>query len=327
MQQCHSLSTNVVPNPVEEEIFTGIEIRKVKPFVWKASPNSISLNMSRSLASVSDFDHIRVRCREKHGKWWWNKIYKESDGKYFTLEGLKDKTEYVITFTVYEHDWNMHWQNLVPGEEVTATTCTPINGSILQLDGATFTVSNLDKKFCQPKQIDVTEISPGNKLPISSKIQILDYQEYQKNLNSCKTGTYYFVLVSDIYQNRVEATLECSEENQLTTKHPPRDYPLKPLCLSINESFVQISFEDQVTVVFSSNASDRKNICKPSSLRVIESRKILFSATVDGFESKTIIGNCTIGKKYQIILADENEHEMKFSYLCLKPEQFSELIE
>ncbi|CAB3379077.1 Hypothetical predicted protein [Cloeon dipterum] len=407
MQQCHSLSTNLAPNPVEEEIFTGIvgrkakickrlngrncsemkvcgskscdcfhgftgenckkpcerqdcsskwylirqclndkfnlknglclkacanpmfkfpfctsQIRKVKPFVWNASPNSISLNMSRSLGSVSDFDHIRVRFREKHGTWWWSKIYKESDGKYFTLEGLKDKTEYVIFFTIYEHDWNVYLQNLAPGEEVTATTCTPIDGSILQLDGASFTVSNSDKKFCQPKQIDVTEISPG-KLPISSKIQILDNQDYKKNLNSCKTGTYYVVSVSDIYQNRVEARLECSDENQLTTKHPPRDYPLKPLCLSINESVVQISFEDQLTVVVSSNASaaDREKICKPSSLRVIESRKILFSATVDGFESETTIGNCSIGKKYQIILADENEHEMKFSFVCVEPEQ------
>ncbi|CAB3381159.1 Hypothetical predicted protein [Cloeon dipterum] len=300
------------------------KIWKVKPFVQNASPNSLSLNMSRSLQNVFGFAHvIDVRYRMEKSTWWESKIYFESDGRLFKLEDLEANTEYVITFTVYS---KMPQQNLIIAEEVIASTCKPIDESILNIDidatasAATLAVSDVDKKYCQPTYFNVSEVigrSPEDK----STIQIRAQEEHQKNLTSCKNGSYFIVSVSDIYQNLVEARLVCTAEKKFFLE----DHQLKHACLPINESVVQISFEDQLTVVISSNASfaDRKKICKPRVLIVVKSKKILFSANVQGFDFINYFGNCTPGTIYDVILFDEADHKIKVRYSCMTPEQIT----
>ncbi|CAB3379725.1 Hypothetical predicted protein [Cloeon dipterum] len=300
------------------------KIWKVKPFVQNASPNSLSLNMSRSLQYVFGFAHvIDVRYRREKSTWWESKIYFESDGRLFKLDDLEANTEYVITFTVYS---KMPQQNLVIAEEVIASTCKPIDESILNIDidstalAATIAVSDVDKKYCQPTYFNVSEVSSGD-LPIKSTIHIRAQEEHQKNLTSCKNGSYFIVSVSDIYQNLVEARLVCTAEKKFILE----DHQLKHACLPINESVVQISFEDQLTVVISSNASfaDRRKICKPRVLIVVESKKILFSANVQGFDFINYFGNCTPGTIYDVILFDEADHKIKVRYSCMTPEQIT----
>ncbi|CAB3384260.1 Hypothetical predicted protein [Cloeon dipterum] len=301
-------------------------IRKVDPVVVSVSRTAIKLRMPDS-SQLTGHDHIAVQYRKiKGGLFWHTKVHKETDGEFVVLDNLTPNTDYEIAFVVYEHNWELYLQNLVPSEFVAVKTCRPIDGSNLEIQiddsGAALISAGIDEDYCQMHTLylfSTTDIEKRRD-QFQEKFLLKNKTNYKYKLNSCESGSYYDVMLLDVNENEVDARLNCTSKDHLAVLSPPKN-PLVPnRCQPISESLVEITINDPLKVFITSNtsAADRIKVCAPKLMRIAlaASRNILITKQVDAFGSEIDFGDCVIGSTYDVTLVDQEENELTVKHAC-----------
>ncbi|XP_065335239.1 uncharacterized protein LOC135936374 [Cloeon dipterum] len=306
--------------------FCTTPIRKVDPVVVSVSRTAIKLRMPDS-SQLTGHDHIAVQYREINGGLFWHtKVHKETDGEFVVLDNLTPNTDYEIAFVVYEHNWELYLQSLIPSQFVAVRTCRPIDGSNLEIQiddsGAALISAAIEEDHCQLHALYLFRTTDIEKRrdQFQEKFSLKNKTNYQHKLNSCESGSYYDVMLLDVNENEVDARLNCTSEDHFTVLSPPKN-PLVPnRCRPINESLVQITIKDPFKVFIGTNtsATDSRKVCAPKLMRVSRStsRKILITKQVAAFGYEIDFGDCNIGSKYDVTLVDQKENELTVKHAC-----------